>query len=449
MKKNFLQDVVPPNQKRSIRNIPIPEGRKSIQKPAPQKPEESSVIKRVASEKGPRTSKLESFPKFEMPNTGWGKSKFIIGGGVAILLIALILLVNIFTGAKVSIYPKFAEATVNETLVLTNRDSAEISGNSLTYRIVEVGEEKTKTVRATGQEEVEEKASGKIKIFNNYTTNEQPLVKNTRFETASGLIYRIDQSVTVPGMSEDGKAGTLEVLVFADGVGDEYNIPSADFTIPGFKGQDQFDGFSAKTETELSGGFKGIRKIISENDLLVAEGELKNELRDSLDNMISSQKTDDVLVLVDDSLTTFGKIEQRNSNGDDVEIALSGTLKALVISDVELSKVLATETLSTFNQSDSVLIDNEEDISVSLSDTNDFSNLSSVIVDISGKARFVWQTDTEKLISELAGKNRRDLKTVLQEFPGIGRAEAVIRPFWKRSFPTNIKKIRVEEFFEQ
>src|SRR3990167_8540813 len=64
------------------------------------------------------------------------------------------------------------------------------------------------------------------------------LTKNTRFE-ANGLIFRIQESATVPGytVAADGTvtAGTVAAKVFADTPGEEGNIAPAQFTVPGLK----------------------------------------------------------------------------------------------------------------------------------------------------------------------------------------------------------------------
>ena len=76
-----------------------------------------------------------------------------------------------------------------------------------------------KTLRtATGKEEVSLKASGRIVIYNNYNTAKQRLVRNTRFETPPGFIYRINKSIDVPGQTtEAGRTipGSIEVTIHA------------------------------------------------------------------------------------------------------------------------------------------------------------------------------------------------------------------------------------------
>src|SRR3989344_576101 len=57
----------------------------------------------------------------------------------------------------------------------------------------------TKSYMASGSEHVERRAGGKITVYNEYSSNPQVLVQNTRFATPDGRIYRTDVKVTVPG----------------------------------------------------------------------------------------------------------------------------------------------------------------------------------------------------------------------------------------------------------
>jgi len=107
------------------------------------------------------------------------------------------------------------------------------------FDIMLVDEVGLKEVQSTSEDTVKEKASGQITVFNDFNENTQRLIKNTRFETSEGLIYRIQNSVVVPGQTVDssGKTvpGSIVVTVYSDQPGEKYNIGLTDFTIPGFK----------------------------------------------------------------------------------------------------------------------------------------------------------------------------------------------------------------------
>jgi len=52
---------------------------------------------------------------------------------------------------------------------------------------------------ATGKEKVEEKASGRLTIFNAFSSQPQVLIAGTRFQSPEGKIFRLTDRITIPG----------------------------------------------------------------------------------------------------------------------------------------------------------------------------------------------------------------------------------------------------------
>ena len=173
----------------------------------------------------------------------------------SVFIIILFLLSSfLFTGAQIVVFPKHEKVVVNGDFIA----STDKALSSLSYEIMTLELSQSRTVAATGREEVSLKASGKIVIYNDYNTAKQRLIRNTRFETPLGLIYRINESIVVPGQTvEGGKTipGSIEVTIYADEPGENYNIGLTDLTIPGFKGAPQFEHFYARSKSSLTGCF--------------------------------------------------------------------------------------------------------------------------------------------------------------------------------------------------
>lgn len=77
------------------------------------------------------------------------------------------------------------------------------------------------------------RARGFITIFSNWNSA-QKLIATTRFISTGGLIFRIDEDVSVPAL------GQITVSVTADAVGSKYKIGPSVFSIPGFAGTDRY-----------------------------------------------------------------------------------------------------------------------------------------------------------------------------------------------------------------
>jgi len=172
---------------------------------------------------------------------------------VAVLILGFGFLISaLISGADVTVYPKFKDATVQATFSAVKDPQV----GELSYELLTLEADGERQVSATGEEQVSERATGNILIYNAFSTSPQRLIKNTRFESPDGLIYRINESVEVPGMVEDDDGspvpGVITAKVFADGTGEQYNISPVRFTVPGLAGSDQFDTMYAESNETLA-----------------------------------------------------------------------------------------------------------------------------------------------------------------------------------------------------
>ena len=245
-KKNIADGV----QKRSIRDIPMPNNHGTFTK------KKKTRTTKTSTSKPPR-----DFSRFAL----WS----IVVISVVILGFAIS---SFFGGATVRITPK------TQTVALNNTVTFAAGTSTPEYLVMEISDSTNREVVAEGDEYVETKAVGKIVIYNTHSTSPQTLIEQTRFESPEGYIYRIQEEVSVPGQKVvDGKTvpGQLEVTVIADKAGEKYNISPTDFTIPGFKGDSRFETFFARSQTEMTGGFMGTQKVISTEQQAQVENELQ------------------------------------------------------------------------------------------------------------------------------------------------------------------------------
>src|SRR3989338_4190473 len=121
-------------------------------------------------------------------------------------------------------------------------------------------------------------AGGVVPVSTAYSPASQRLIANTRFEAPDGHIYRIRDSVTVPGMKQ-GVAGTVSATLYADSPGPAYNKSGGvSFTIPGFKNDPRDAKITARSEGALSGGFVGDETVVAPADLAAAKAALQKQM---------------------------------------------------------------------------------------------------------------------------------------------------------------------------
>lgn len=369
---------------------------------------------------------------------------------LALLAAVAVTLSAFFSGATVKITPLNKTVVLNANLVARENST---DANFVPYQKITLpAEQKTETVTPTTEKTLSSKASGKIKIFNEYSSASQRLIKNTRFETASGKIYRIDSSIVVPGMTTSGgkKApGMMEVTVYADVPGESYNGDLTDFSIPGFKGDPRYGKFYARSVTPLTGGFVGTIKVPSPEDIAAAEQKLKQDLKTELVAKARLQVPDGfvlydhaMFVVFDDAMPAF-------SPQDPSHVTVSGSLYGAMFDRHALSMVIAQKTLKVYDGKP-VLVRNLDDLQFTA--TSGISNpaeFGDIGFTLSGNALLVWNVDNEALKNDLAGVDKSDgFKKVVSSFPAIWKAEAVVRPFWKGNFPENPAKISIEEVLQ-
>lgn len=424
MPRNLIQDVIPPSR-RSIRHITLPtKGGKSVDSA-------------VSGGSG----------RFSLPRPGKAVTKI---GSWFVVIIALALAVFaisiIYTGATVKVEPKQLTVPIDLNIIAKKNPQ----NGELKFDYVAIGKSASQVVPATGNEYVEKKASGQIVIYNNWSTASQRLIKNTRFETRDGLIYRINESVTVPGKRVSGGQtipGSVTVMVYADQSGPKYNVGLTDFTIPGFASDKvRFAGFYGRSKTSMTGGFIGTVKKVSDDVLTATRKNMRVNLETAILTEASASLPTSSVLFPGGIYSEFISLDTKTASDTSASVGESASSTVVYFDKAKLSTYLATQAIQNYDNA-SVLINNFKEL-VFTSLAKDSANPVTdgfVQFNLKGTANFVWTYDSQKLKADLAGKAKRDIGVVLANYPGIMRTEAVVRPFWKTVFPTNPANIKIEE----
>ena len=380
-----------------------------------------------------------------------GFSRLVWFGVVTLIVIILCLVFWLMsTTATVRVVLSQQTTSINDNFSTVRGTNSE---GILAYQIVKLQEKTVRDVQPTSEEEVKRKASGQIVVYNKHNEESLKLIANTRFETPDGKIYRIDKAITVPGAKGSGDdmiPGSLEVTVYADGVGEEYNIGLVDFTIPGLKTTPLYDDFFARSKTEISGGYNGVLKSASEEDIENTSLALQQELRKSLLGEIRST-IGDSLILYDDAVFidfTMHVPTEVSENGM-LTIEETGLLQAIVFDRKELSGEIAKKSLSSYDGS-IVLVRNFDETHFVFENKEEFDpavNESFNFI-LSGTPHIVWEIDEVVFKDDLAGLSKGSISTIIQSHPSVRKIEADIKPFWKQSFPDNPDSIIIEEVLE-
>ncbi|QQR82659.1 hypothetical protein IPJ70_00910 [Candidatus Campbellbacteria bacterium] len=431
-----MQDFVP-SEKKSIRNI-------SIERPQTfsSRPEESG-------DASPETIGVTLPPRNASPlvSTGRGSKKYLVWGGVvAAILVIFFSSSALFAGGKVTVHPKSVLVNLDHTFTASLAPVADGIG----FEMVTLDKEMSKEVAATGQERVERPASGTIIVYNNFDDQIQKLITNTRFETPDGLIYRIKESINVPGKHKNEKGdmvpGSVEAEVFADSAGEKYNIGLSDFTIPGFKDKDapRFAGFYARSKTPMTGGFAGTVKTASAADTKAAYDSLNAELKTALENEVLGAVPEGFIPVPSTVQTSYQTLPNADGATDtSVSVRVKGTASLVAVDETKLGAMVARVMVAGYDGSDVYFKDPKALVIEPTASSTKFSTLSDIEFKIQGSTNLLWKFDAEQLASDIAGKSRSAASEVIATYTGIENADLVIRPVWRLSFPSNPEKIDV------
>ncbi|MBI2099680.1 hypothetical protein HYT45_04750 [Candidatus Uhrbacteria bacterium] len=398
------------------------------------------------SRSGPDVLPRRRFPRIAI----WGSLVF----AVVVLVFAFS---TFFENATVRVTQKQETASF-DGIVVARRGGEETPPNILNFELMEIRETVSKEVEAKTLEYVERRASGSVIVYNNYSKQSQRLIKNTRFEAPDGKIYRIRESVVVPGQRQiDGKTtpGQTEVVIYADEPGVEYNKDLSDFTIPGFKGTAHYGTFYARGKTPLHGGFRGNVKTVGAAKLARVRDELQDEAKKRLLASAQAQKPENFALFPDAVFVLFSDAEAplKDKEGHEGARALVSEEAVLygIIFEKEKFGEFLTEKLDLMEAGGRIVARNIEDLDFKIIDKTNFDpeNDTQFSFTLKGKPQFVWEFDAEELREELRTVPKSQLAAVLLGFPSITRAEVTFRPFWKRSFPEKGEDIVIEKVVEE
>lgn len=424
-----MQDVLPPNE-RSIRNIPVAPGRRRF-----------STVPQMPG--GPAEPPSDSWQHDdtlpERPRRTW----LLWGAAVVVVFILLgILASTFFEGATITVYPKTAEVALPSSVLA----ALDAPVGSLAFQTMAVSAFATRTVPASGTTPVTRQAFGAITVYNAYSTASQKLIANTRFEAPDGKIYRIRESITVPGETKksDGTyaAGAVSATVYADSPGPDYNRGSTRFTIPGFKGDPRYTKFYATADSIL-GGASGTEPAVSQSDLANAKKDMQQELTGSLASNASGQLPKGFLPIPGAFAIAYGDVSVSDAGGGKATITEAATATAAIVRSSDLANAIAKAKVDAY-AGEAVDFADPSAVTLAATGTPFAAAAQTLTIALSGTPKLVWQFDPGALSEAFAGKDKGLAESLAADFkPAIDHATASIRPFWKSSFPSDPARIHI------
>ena len=437
----MMQDMVPHKNTTGVHDVPVRkvapkkevmrEGEKFFQKKESLKPEKPKAVRWSFGAEAPR--RFQPSLKLAVFLTIVILSAIILGG------------LKVFGKVNIEIIPRQEFFEVDTIVKAAHSAESLIALETLRFE-----SKLEKSAGVTGTQQVNKSASGRIVIYNAFSSQPQVLVRRTRFETPDGKIYRVRENVTVPGADVSSgqlKPSSIEADVIADAGGEGYNIGLTDFTIPGFKGTARYDKFYARSKTAMSGGFSGVSAVVTKSDKDSLEENLKRELNDALLAQVRGELPSGFIIPENGTIFTIENVKYSHEIGDPAEsisITIEASISAFALSLEDIEKSIINKYILDKN-SDSAASGIKLENIVSLSYMAKKLSFVEKTLDlkISGQAQATWLFDEQKLKNDLISSPRKSRLEVFNNYSEIARAQITFSPSWWRIFPKNQQKINV------
>ncbi len=379
-------------------------------------------------------------------------NRLVISVFIFILIVGGAVGLSAFLGkTELTVYPEYREPNISaEFTAYPDKREGELS-----YEIMTLEATKESQVKASGQVQIEEQATGVLEILKT-TPGAERLIKNTRFRTPTGLVFRIQESVVVPGAvrNEAGSLtpGSIQAEVFADEVGEEYNVAAGTtFDVPGFQEGGftaLYEAISARNPQDFTGGFSGPQFQIDNSELSTARQALQIDLRDNLTARIENEKPANFIAFSDAVTITYNQLPAVEYGQDLVTIREQAILQIPLFQVEEFGSFLAQETIATY-EGNPVRVDDPSIFTFQYTSPTTSSsviaNEPSLTFKLTGKPLLIWEYDAESLKRDLAGLPKTAINNAVLAYPGIDGARVHITPFWQRTFPEDTEDIIIIE----
>lgn len=402
--------------------------------------------------------------------------------------IVLFMLIAYFALPGATIVLTTSPSTIQRSVNITLADRAKNpgvfranSGNVLdTYKIEETIY-KTIPYTSTGHVFEGSNSSGEITIVNKSNKN-WPLVKETRFQTEDGLVFRIKEDVIAPSSKEVSKTredgtvytdtvpGETVARVVADiedaygqVIGTRGNISPTTFTVPGLSKESQ-NLLYGESKFAFTGGQSISSPLITKDDiesskeklLEVMKAEAITALRDKVERDNAIKNTN--LKLMDDSFVlTFSEPKYTLSPdliGKELpEFEISGeiTVTGIAYNFNEVMNILRQDLQSHKSPEKRLVYIYDQSFSYDLADIDAKTGVIKITASIKGIEEFdinpeseSGQRLTKKIKEHILGKSKKEASDYIQNLPEINKVTIKTWPSWAPTLPKVPENIKIE-----
>lgn len=392
---------------------------------------EEEPVGPIEKTKKPKNKAIPNFDSF--------RKKLFIGGGVFILL--MIVALAVFGRAKASVVIR-AETTPVDVAFEANINANATQSDPANFALKALYQETKKSVSLsftpTGQKDLGNKASGTMKLTRTSISSTPISVPAGTQFTSGDFIFISTEAAQIAGTSI-GPGGLVQdsktVNVEAAEPGDRNNISARSFN-------SSISGISAQG-SNMTGGTSRVVKVVTQEDVNKAKeqanqqdtSQVKEELRNALGEAVVLEESFTVAI---GEGTSEPAVDQEANEGKLV-VPITYSMLGLDRKDLGAALDAFVVTKMTNSQQQRVYSNGLDGVSFEKVSGNDRTG----VYKITTLAQYGPQFDVEDLKSNLAGKKFGEMRSYLQDLPGVKSVDINLSPFWARKAP-NTQRIDIK-----
>src|SRR3990167_7981425 len=385
--------------------------------------------------------KLPRLPSFKFK---FGGKKVVWAGAVVGVLIVVILFAQTLPRAEITLAMVKTPWTYNDSVLAEKSVAADSAIVGIPSQIFNQSGALQLSFPATGKKTVQQKATGKITIYNAYSSDPQPLVAATRFLTPDGKIFRLTKSVTVTGAKiSEGKIipSTIEASVIADQAGEAYNIaPVNYFSIPGFQGTPKYQAFYGESKEPMTGGFIGEVAFPTDTDVKAGTAQISESIKKTLTGKIAEQIPKDFKIIDGANKFSMTKLDVSTQTDDKKNFMVSAEAQTSVIAFKEADLLAALKKRIENELKEDYVI---KSFTIEYGKARADFAIGRLSFPIKFDAAISRTIDIEGLKDKVKGMVESDLRSLISALPEVKSAEISLWPFWVSLVPGAISRIKI------
>lgn len=375
--------------------------------------------------------------------------KWAILSFCCLLFIACIYFYFSLQKVKIEIWPK-TEVLNLESKITIDKSFKEINleNNLIPGQIIEIEEILWQDFPSTGILKDEVKASGSIKIYNKMNpVMPVTLIAGTRFLSDSGKYFIMQEKITIPAATFSGGKivpGSISVKVVADDSGKDYNIGPSKFSIPKLTGTQYYYNVYAESTSQMSGGYIGESKQVTQRDLETAKESLSKKVLEVSENSLKKKITEEYVFLeksFTNNVVEASSTAKIGSNIDNFSYKAVSRASILVLKKNDLNNFVKNKISQ--NLSKKVIL--EETIKIDFKEEDVNIKEGRAILNIKFSSKIYQSIEVKEIFSLVKNKNKLEISDIIESrfSDQIDKKDIVFWPFWTKISPSKDDKIDI------